>query len=125
MTRLAAGTSVEVIHTGIKRAQGRVVAANPEDISIQTAGGPLRIERKDVRRVSVLPTSNSRKRRALLGLAAGAGCGAAGLAIWATAKDVDIRRDLVVGAGAAAGAGIGAALGAVTGSGPRTIYRAP
>lgn len=80
------------------------------------------IAKTDVVRVSLV--KSGRKRRALLGLALGAGAGAAALALAAQAGDIDIRRDLIAGAGAVAGGGIGAPVGASTG-GPATIYRRP
>lgn len=122
LAQLPAGATVEVIHGGLKRASGTLVEATSEGITVRTADGINVIARNDVRRVSVM--RKSRKKRALLGAAMGAGVGALALALGANSGDIDIRRDIVVGAGAAAGADLGAAVGAATG-GPETIYRAP
>jgi uncharacterized protein YcfJ len=120
VTRIPAGASVEVIHSGLERTEGSFANATGEAIVVSSASGAVRIARGDVRRVSV--RGASRKKRALLGAAIGAGLGAAAFAIGAHSGDIDIRRDLVTGAGAVAGGGIGAALGAATG-GLKTVYR--
>lgn len=121
VTRLPAGTHVEVIHGKLSRLRGPVLASSPESLIVQSETGRVELPRKEILRVSV--HGNGRKKRALTGLALGAAAGAAVFAIGATTGDIDIRRDLVVGAGALAGGGIGAAVGAAT-AGPRTIYRA-
>lgn len=117
---LAAGTRVEVIHGNLKRLQGSVVAASSGDITVQTRDTRETVGKGDVLRISI--AEGSRKKRALLGMALGAAAGGVALAAGAQAGDIDIRRDVMAGAGAAAGGGIGALIGAATG-GPRTIYR--
>ncbi|MBL8294480.1 MAG: hypothetical protein JNN08_21720 [Bryobacterales bacterium] len=119
---LHAGTPVEVVFGNLKRAAGPVVEAADDHLTLQTAGGPTRIARSDVRRVNV--TSRSRGKRAILGLAIGAGAGAAIAAIAVNAKDIDLRYDLSIGVPMVLGGAIGAGVGAATG-GPRTVYRAP
>ncbi|MBX9602949.1 MAG: hypothetical protein K2X35_18235 [Bryobacteraceae bacterium] len=122
VTALRPGTKVEVIHGNLKRLQGQVVRTSAADITVQGSATPETVAKVDVVRVSTI--ENSRKKRALLGLAIGAAAGAAAFVVGANAGDVDIRRDLIAGAGGAAGGGVGALVGAATG-GPKTIYRRP
>ena len=119
---LPPGTRVEVIHGSLKRLQGQVVRSSPADITVQGSANPETVAKADVVRVSTM--EKSRRKRALLGLAIGAAAGAAVFVASANAGDVDIRRDLIAGAGGAAGGGVGALVGAATG-GPKTIYRRP
>ena len=122
VSRLAGGTPVEVIHGNLKRAQGTLAGATADSITLRTDTGDATIPRTDVKRVSV--RSASRSKRALIGAAIGSVALGAVAAIGAHTGDIDIRRDLVFGAGALAGAAGGAGIGAAT-SGPQTIYRAP
>lgn len=119
---LRPGTRVEVIHGNLKRLHGHVVRTSAADITVQTSANPETVAKVDVVRVST--RENSLKKRALLGLAIGAAAGAAVFVVGGNAGDIDIRRDLMAGAGAAAGGGVGALVGAATG-GPKTIYRRP
>lgn len=119
---IAPGAKVEVIHGNLQRVSGTFVAANDDGVTVSTESGNRGIARNEVRRLSL--QHKSRKKRTLIGLGLGAAAGAAALAIGATSGDIDIRRDLVVSAGALAGGGLGAAVGALSG-GPETIYRAP
>jgi len=95
------GTMVEVIFGSLKRVQGDLVSISPEEITVQGEGPRAVIAKTDVVRVSLV--KSGRKQRALLGLALDAGAGAAVLALGAHAGDIDIRRDLIAGAGAVAG----------------------
>lgn len=117
---LPTGARVEVIHSGLKRSQGELVRVSDSEIAVRSDAGSTTITRAEVRRVTV--NSRSRKRRALIGLAIGAGVGALVTVGAARSGDIDIRRDYVAGAGAVVGAGAGAAIGAATG-GPVTVYR--
>jgi uncharacterized protein YcfJ len=119
---LSPGVSVQIVHHGLKQDSGRLVDATSDRIEIDTASGSLQLSKADVRRVSV--SRKSRKNRTLIGLGLGAAAGAAILAIGASSGDIDIRRDLVTGAGAVVGGTAGAAIGAAT-AGPETIYRVP
>lgn len=119
---LSPGVNIHVVHHGLKQDQGRLVASTPDGLEINTPSGNLQLAKADVRRISV--TRKSRKNRTLIGLGLGAAAGAATFAIGASSGDIDIRRDLVTGAGAAVGAAAGAAIGAAT-AGPETIYRVP
>lgn len=122
VTRVSAGTQIEVIHGRLRRTSGVLVAATAEDITVETAMGSTVIARSEVRRVSLI--RHSKKKRILLATAIGAGIGAAAAAIGVHSGDIDIRHDYVVAAGLVAGGGVGAVIGAAS-SGPVTIYRAP
>jgi hypothetical protein len=117
---LPSGARVDVIHSGLKRSQGELVHATDSEIAIRNDAGATTIARSDVHRVSV--RSRSRKHRALIGLAIGAGVGALVMVSAAHTGDIDIRRDVLAGSGAVVGAGAGAAIGAAI-AGPVTVYR--
>ncbi|MFN0100734.1 MAG: hypothetical protein ACKV2U_01455 [Bryobacteraceae bacterium] len=119
---LRAGTPVEVIHGSMKRAAGTVTEANDSGIGIETRNGTVSILRAETKRVTI--TTHSRKKRALIGMAIGAGAGAAAMTIAAKTADIDLRHDWIAAAGAVLGGAAGAGVGALTG-GPVTIYRAP
>jgi hypothetical protein len=122
VSQLPAGTPVEVIYGSLKRANGTVTEANQTAIGVQTDAGTVSIARTDAKRISV--TTRSRKKNALIGMAIGAGIGAAALTIGAKAGDIDFRHAWIAAGGAVVGAGAGAGVGALT-AGPVTIYRAP
>jgi len=63
-------------------------------LTIRTASGTSVIPSAAVQRVSV--TRHSRKKRTLIGMAIGAGVGAAGMAIGAHAGDADLRYDYLL-----------------------------
>jgi len=119
---LKAGTRIEVVHGNFKRSTGALTGATPDGITLTTGAGEVMVSRAEVKRIST--ASLSRKKRTLIGLAVGSGGMAIAAAIGAQAGDIDIRRDVVVGAAALAGGSVGAAIGAISG-GPRTLYRAP
>ncbi|MBC7924115.1 MAG: hypothetical protein H7039_00510 [Bryobacteraceae bacterium] len=122
VTRLSAATKVEVIHSGLKRSVGTLIAASNDAIRINTDTGSRLIPRAEVKRVTI--ASRSRRKRLILGLAIGAGAAAIATLITANAGDIDIRYDYLIGGAAVLGAGAGAGIGAMLG-GPKTVYRAP
>jgi hypothetical protein len=122
ITRIASGTRVEIIHGALKLSTGELLDSTDEMLTLRTDGGTRVIPRIEVKRVSVI--RHSRKKRMLIGMAAGAGAGAAIMLIGAEAGDVDIRYDYLMGAGAVLGGAIGAGVGSLVG-GPETVYRVP
>ena len=120
MVELHVGTRVEVTHNRLNRSQVALVHVTDSEIIIGGDAGSTTIARAEVMRVTV--TTRSRRHRALLGLAIGAGVGALAMLASAKSGDIDIRRDYLAGGGAIVGAGAGAAIGAAT-AGPVTVYR--
>ena len=119
---VASGTRMEIVHGSLKRSSGTMVSSTGDSVTLATEAGTSVIPRGEVKRASII--RHSRKKRILIGMAIGAGAGAAIMAIGAQAGDIDLRYDYLMGAGAALGGGIGAGVGSVVG-GPLTIYRAP
>jgi hypothetical protein len=122
--KLSPGTKVEVIHHGLKQMSGTLTATTADSLTIQEAGSSTgtTVGVADVTRVST--ARGSRKKHTLIGMAIGAGATAALFAIGASTGDIDIRRDIVVGGGAAIGAAAGAGIGAALPT-AKVIYRAP
>lgn len=120
--RLRPGQNIEVVDDKMRTHRGEFGAAGAEELSLQTANGPLVVKREAVMRVTVRENSK-RTRNALIGAAVGGGVG---LVVGAT---VDKRFSNEGGAGvgyaisAPLGAGLGAALGAAS-HGFETVYRA-
>lgn len=119
---IAAGTRIEIVHGALKRSNGTMVSCTDTAVTIETGAGTTVIPRSEVKRASVI--RHSRKKRTLVGMAIGAGAGAAIMAIGAQAGDIDLRYDYLIGGGAVLGGAIGAGVGSLVG-GPVTVYRTP
>lgn len=120
--RLRPGQQVEVVDSSMRTHRGEFGAAGPEELSVQTASGPLLLKRPEVARVT-LRENSKRARHALLGAAIGAGAGLAVAAIVNPRFANEGRGNLAYGIATPLGAGLGAALGAAA-PGFETIYRA-
>jgi len=120
--RLRAGQSIEVVDEKMRTHRGEFGTAGAEELSLQTANGPLILKRESVARVTVRENSK-RARNALTGAAIG---GAAGIALGAIV-DKRFSNEGRSGVGyaicAPLGAGLGAGLGAAA-PGFETVYRA-
>ena len=122
--KLSPGTRVEIIHHGLKQMGGTLVATTSDSVTVRESGSAAEtsVAKADVTRIST--ARGSRKKHTLIGMAIGAGATAALFAVGASTGDIDIRRDIVVGGGAAIGAAAGAGIGAALPT-AKVIYRAP
>lgn len=122
LQRLQPGQRIEVVDNKLRTHRGEYAAAGTDDVTLQTANGPLVMSRGSIVRVS-LRENSKRLRNTILGAAIGGG---AGLAIGALAdrrfsnegRD-HLAKTILTPIGLGAGARIGAASG-----GFETIYRA-
>jgi hypothetical protein len=118
LTQIRRGTKVEVVEQSLKSTSGRFVRFSDTDLTVKVKNEEVIVARDQVYRVSV--NGKNRKRNMLIGLAAGAGAGAA----WSAGlRNLDNWR-----AGDTAGlvggcAGIGVGIGALIPS-TKTVYRA-
>jgi hypothetical protein len=122
LNRLAKGQRIEVVDTKLKTHRGEYGGAGTDDLTIQTASGPLVMNRDAVFRVSLQERSR-RLRNTLLGAAIGGGA-ALGIGVIADRRFSNEGRDhLAKTVLTPIGLGVGAGLGATAG-GFETIYRA-
>jgi hypothetical protein len=110
------GKQVVVIRMNAGQMEGRLLSINAESITVEERGNPQVIRRDDVFRVRY---ANIRRRHTLLGLAIGAGAGAA---IGAAAEEGEFRGAAATIMGLA-GLGVGAAVGGALPIGP-PLYEA-
>lgn len=102
------GKKVVVTRTNTSNAEGKLLAIDPDTLTVKVRGASERIRREDVFRVRY---ADIRARHALIGLAAGVGAGfALGAGIGSRPGD-DISRGGMGTAIAVIGGGIGAATG--------------
>lgn len=124
LNRLKAGQGIEVIESGLKRHDGKFVAATDGLLTFKENGSDVSVKREDVVRVST-SSSGKRGKHALIGLVAGgaigAGIGAASGSktgfLGGSSRGLYALVGIVIGA--PSGAIVGAALPAHT-----TVYRA-
>ena len=122
LRQLQAGEKIEVVDMKLKSFKGTFLSFSEEVISVRVKQDDVVIERAKVLRVTDREHSK-RGRNMILGLAIGAGAGAAILAALpgeGSSSAEEAIRAAVVPIGAGAGLGMGAALP----RGYRTIYRA-
>ena len=129
LQQLRVGQKIEVVDTHLKKLKGTFLSFSEEAISLRVGKDEVGVQREDVFRVS-LREKSKRLRKALIGMAIGAGAGVAAIEICAYASSgflpcagQDFRAvayAILVPVGGAAGAGIGAAFP----PGYQTIYRA-
>jgi hypothetical protein len=132
LEQLRVGQKIEVVQTDLKKLKGTFLSFSEEAISLRVGKDELGVQREDVFRVS-LRKKSKRLRNALIGMAIGAGAGAALAAAensrtcgdqpFASCFDLDfgaITYAILVPVGGAVGAGVGAAFP----PGYKTIYRA-
>ena len=119
--RLRPGQPLEVVDAAMKTHHGAFGAAGHEDLTVQTASGPLLLKRTEVARVTLRENSR-RARHALIGAAIGAGAGLAVAAIVNPRFANEGRGNLVYGIATPLGVGLGAAVGTAA-PGFETIYR--
>lgn len=122
MERLRPGQSIEVVDDKLRTHRGEFGAAGAEEISLQTANGPLIMKREAVARVTVRENSK-RTRNALIGAAIGGGVGLVVGALVDKRFSNEGRAGVGYAISAPLGAGLGAALGA-SAHGFETVYRA-
>ncbi len=121
---LRPGDRVGVIQANQKRIEGRFQSVSNSQITLDT-GGSVSIAKADV--VRVYRRGLSRRKKILIGAAAGLAAGAiiaAGLAQGSNHEGF-FSYGGSTALSVAGGAGAGAGIGALTGSGYKTIYRAP
>jgi hypothetical protein len=119
LSALKPGTRIGIIQSDMKRLEGHFEGFTESGISVRT-DREVTLRKEDVVRVYRRPLAGRTIRAAV-----GAAIGAAGGAIWAVLREPDFatrgrmyRRRLHGG-----GVGIGAAIGALGGSGYRTVYQ--
>lgn len=120
VTALKPGTRVKIVRTNLAAIVGKVVSAGEDNVVVDDAGAPKRVDRADVARIS---HAGQRSKQALIGLAIGAAAGAVIVGVAIAQKNRNLETtDLAYfpGLGAAIGGGAGAALPA-----NEVIYRAP
>ncbi len=113
---LKPGRNVVVVQQSGKRAEGKVLTLTAESITVQAGTQPRTIQRDEVFRVRV---AGVRERRALIGLAIGAG---AGVALGANLGSRRHGLSAVVFGGLFGGAGVAAGAAIPTG---KPLYEAP
>ncbi len=131
LQQLRVGQKIEVVDTNLKKYKGTFLSFSEEAISLRVKKQEVAVQREDVFRVS-LRGKSKRLRNVLIGMAIGAGAGAAlaaaensrtcGNQPLVSCFDLDfgaITYAVLVPVGGAVGAGIGAAF-----PGYQTIYRA-
>jgi hypothetical protein len=121
---LRPGDRIGVIQKNQKRTEGKFQRVSDSEIALDT-GLPVSVAKADVLRV--YRKGMSRTKKVLIGTAAGlaaAAIVAAGVAQGSSNEGFFARSD-TAGLFIAGGAGLGAGIGASTGSGYKTIYRAP
>ncbi len=132
LQQLRAGQRIEVVDTNLKKLKGTFLSFSEEAISLRVKKEKVAVQREEVFRVS-LRKKSKRLRNVLIGMAIGAGAGAA-LAAAENSRtcgdqplvscfDLDfgaITYAVLVPVGGAVGAGVGAAFP----PGYQTIYRA-
>lgn len=120
--RLQPGQNIEVVDDKMRSYRGEFGAAGADEMSLQTANGPLILKREAVIRVT-LRENSKRLRNALIGAAIGGGAGIALGAIVDKRFSNEGRAGMGYAICAPLGAGLGAGLGAAS-HGFETIYRA-
>ncbi len=134
LQQLRVGQKIEVVDTNLKKYKGTFLSFSEEAVSLRVKKEEVGVQREDVFRVS-LRKKSKRLRNTLIGLAIGAGTGAA-LAAAENSRtcgdqplvscfDLDfgsITYAIFVPVGGAVGAGVGAAISFVPSY--HTIYRA-
>lgn len=120
--RLQPGQNIEVVDDKMRSYRGEFGAAGADEMSLQTANGPLILKREAVMRVT-LRENSKRLRNALIGAAIGGGAGIALGAIVDKRFSNEGRAGMGYAICAPLGAGLGAGLGAAS-HGFETIYRA-
>ena len=135
LSSLKPGDGIQIVDQKLHDYKGKFVSLTDDAITFDTASnkraakgasGPVTLQRADVLRISA--TGSRRHRNTMLGLAVGAGAGAAilGGAVAANCCNSDYTAAYAIGLPAAAGAGIGALVGAGLGHGlspSDTLYR--
>lgn len=122
LERLQPGQNIEVVDDKMRSYRGEFGAAGADEMSLQTANGPLILKREAVMRVT-LRENSKRLRNALIGAAIGGGAGIALGAIVDKRFSNEGRAGMGYAICAPLGAGLGAGLGAAS-HGFETIYRA-
>lgn len=120
--RLQPGQNIEVVDDKMRSYRGEFGVAGADEMSLQTANGPLILKREAVMRVT-LRENSKRLRNALIGAAIGGGAGIALGAIVDKRFSNEGRAGMGYAICAPLGAGLGAGLGAAS-HGFETIYRA-
>jgi len=118
LAQINPGTKVQVVEQSLKSTSGRFVRFSETDLTLNVENKEVVISKDQVYRVSI--SGKNRKRNTLIGLAAGAGAGAAWSAGLRNTENwrVGDTAGLIGGC-----AGIGAGIGALIPS-TKTFYRA-
>jgi hypothetical protein len=120
---LRPGDRIGVIQTNQRRIEGKFQSASDSEITLDT-GGKVSVQKTDV--VRVYRKGMSRTKKILIGTAAGLAAGgaiAAGV-YQGSSNEGFFSNGAATWLTVASGAGVGAGIGALTGSGYRTVYRA-